>query len=192
MQDLLGTAVPALKDTNNHFASLLATGLVVAAWGYFLYQGVLDPFGGINTLWALFGIANQMLAGIALILATVALVRMGRTRFSWVTGIPAAWVLLITLMAGWQKLFSDNPKIGFLAHAQKYADAFARGEVLAPAKDLAQMQSVILNDRIDAVMAAFFILVVLAMLGFATVAIRRALNKPQQDNAEVIVAGRSI
>ncbi len=182
MQDLLGTAVPALKNTNNHFANLLATALVVGAWGYFLYQGVLDPLGGINTLWALFGIANQMLAGIALILATVALVRMGRVRFAWVTAVPASWVLLITLSAGWQKLFSDNPKIGFLAHAKQFSEAVTRGEVLAPAKDLAQMQSVILNDRIDAVMAAFFMLVVVAMLGFAIAAIRKALNDPQNND----------
>lgn len=184
MQDLLGTAVPALKDTDNHFASLLATALVVGAWGYFLYQGVVDPFGGINTLWALFGIANQMLAGIALVLATVALVRMGRGRLALVTGLPALWVLLITLVAGWQKLFSENPKIGFLSHADKFSEAIKKGEVLAPAKDMAQMHSVVFNDRIDAFMAAFFMLVVVAMLGFAVRAILQALNNPLASDAE--------
>jgi carbon starvation protein len=127
MQDLMGMAVPAMKDTNNHVASWLATALVVSGWGYFLYAGVSDPFGGINSLWALFGISNQMLAGIALILATVVLVRLGRGRLALVPAIPAVWVLLITMIAGWQKLFSELPAVGFLSGGQVFADSIARG-----------------------------------------------------------------
>ena len=176
MQDLRGTAVPAMKDTNNLFANLIATSLVVSGWGYFLYQGVSDPFGGINTLWALFGISNQMLAGIALILATVALVRMGRGRLALVPAVPAAWVLLITLIAGWQKLFSDIPAIGFLSHADVFSAAIARGEILAPATSMVQMQAVLFNDRINAFMTAFFMVIVVAMVFFAIKTIRQTLN----------------
>lgn len=186
MQDLLGTAVPAMKDTNNLFANLIATSLVVSGWGYFLYQGVSDPFGGINTLWALFGISNQMLAGIALILATVALVRMGRGRLALVPAVPAAWVLLITLIAGWQKLFSEIPAIGFLSHADVFSAAIARGEILAPATTMVQMQAVLFNDRINAFMTAFFMVIVVAMVFFAIKTIRQSLNNP--DAAKLVPA----
>lgn len=178
MQDLMGMALPAMKDTNNHVGSWLATALVVSGWGYFLYAGVSDPFGGINTLWALFGISNQMLAGIALILATVALVRMGRGKLALVPAIPALWVLLITMFAGWQKLFSDIPAIGFLSHARVFADAIARGEIVAPATTMAQMEAVLFNDRINAFMTAFFMMVVLVMAVLAVKAIRQALKGP--------------
>lgn len=178
MQDLMGMAVPAMKDTNNHVASWLATALVVSGWGYFLYAGVSDPFGGINTLWALFGISNQMLAGIALILATVALVRMGRGKLALVPAIPALWVLLITMIAGWQKLFSDIPAIGFLSHAGVFSDAIARGEIVAPATTMAQMEAVLFNDRINAFMTTFFMMVVIVMAVLAVKAIRKALNGP--------------
>ncbi|TWI70177.1 carbon starvation protein [Pseudoduganella lurida] len=174
LQDLLGTFAPALKQTENVFASLLATGLCVAAWGYFLYQGVVDPLGGINTLWPLFGIANQMLAGIALILATVVLFKMKRGRFAWVTIVPTIWLLMCTLYAGWLKVFDANPKVGFLAHADKYSTALAKGDVLAPAKSVEQMQQVIFNDYLDAGLAAFFMVVVLAVLVYGVRAALRA------------------
>jgi len=180
LQDLLGAFVPALKQTENVFASLLATGLCVAAWGYFLYQGVVDPLGGINTLWPLFGIANQMLAGIALILATVVLFKMKRGQYAWVTIVPTIWLLLCTLTAGWQKMFDANPKIGFLAHADKYSAALAKGEVLAPAKSIDQMQQVIFNDYVNASLAGFFMVVVLSVLvfGVRTAMQARAAARP--------------
>ena len=180
LQDLLGTFVPSMRKMDSIFASLVATGLCVAAWGYFLYQGVVDPLGGINTLWPLFGIANQMLAGVALTLATVVLFKMKRQRFAWVTVVPTIWLLLCTLTAGWQKVFHDNPKIGFLANANKYQAAVDKGELLAPAKSMDQMHQIITNNYVDAALSALFILLVLSILAYAIPACRRALsnNKP--------------
>ena len=180
LQDLLGTFVPSMRKMDSIFASLVATGLCVAAWGYFLYQGVVDPLGGINTLWPLFGIANQMLAGVALTLATVVLFKMKRQRFAWVTVVPTIWLLLCTLTAGWQKVFHDNPKIGFLANASKYQAALDKGELLAPAKSMEQMHQIITNNYVDAALSALFILLVLSILAYAIPACRRALsnNKP--------------
>ena len=107
----------------------MATTIAVSGWGYFLYQGVVDPLGGINTLWPLFGIANQMLACIALILCTVVLFKMKRERYAWVTIVPAVWVATCTLTAGWQKIFSDNPAIGFLSHAEKFGASLSAGQL---------------------------------------------------------------
>jgi len=180
LQDLLGSFVPALKQTENVIANLLATGLCVAAWGYFLYQGVVDPLGGINTLWPLFGIANQMLAAIALILGTCVLFKMKRGQYAWVTITPTIWLLLCTLTAGWQKIFDANPRVGFLAHAKKYSTALDEGTLLAPAKSVAQMQQIIFNDYLDAGLAAFFVVVVVSVLffGIRTIMKARADNKP--------------
>lgn len=177
LQDLLGSFIPALKSTSSWGANILATGLCVAGWGLFLYQGVVDPLGGVNTLWPLFGIANQMLAGIALILVSVVLVKMQRRRYVWVTLVPAAWVLLCTLTAGWMKIFDLNPKIGFLAHATKFQQTLDAGHVLAPAKSMADMQRIIFNDQLDASLAGFFMLVVLtvAFAGLRTVWMSRKL-----------------
>ncbi len=176
IQDLAGMAYKPLARTDSIAASLVATALCVGGWGWFLYQGVIDPLGGINTLWPLFGIANQMLAGIALLLATTILLKMKKQRYVWVTLVPALWVLLITVAAAWQKLFSANPKIGFLAHADKFSAAFAEAEVLAPAKNLAQMQQVIANDYVDAALCALFGFVLVSMALFALRAGWRALR----------------
>jgi carbon starvation protein len=164
VQDLAGLALPSFKRTENWIANALATAVCVGGWGWFLYQGVTDPLGGINTLWPLFGIANQMLAGIALIFATVVLLKMKRTRYVWITALPMTWLLVCTLTAGGLKVFSSDPKIGFLAHAAKFGDALASGTVLAPAKSLAQMQRIVLNDHIDAALALLFMSVVLIVL----------------------------
>ncbi len=185
VQDLLGSVYKPLAQTDSWTANLLATALCVGGWGYFLYQGVIDPLGGINTLWPLFGIANQMLAAIALLLASTILFKMKREQFAWVTLTPAFILLVVTFTGGWQKLFHDNPKIGFLAHAGKFSAAHDKGEVLAPAKDLAQMQQVILNDRIDAALCMIFLGVVLAMLGFALRAMWRAWRNPAVTTREI-------
>ena len=166
LQDLIALAVPSFKESKSHVPGIVATGLTVAAWGFFLYQGVTDPLGGVNTLWPVFGISNQMLAAIALMLGTTVLFRMKRDRFAWVTLVPTAWLLICTLSAGWLKLFSADAKVGFLAHAAKFSAAADAGEILSPAKSMAEMQRIIFNDRIDAALVALFLAVVLALLFF--------------------------
>ncbi|WP_075258042.1 carbon starvation CstA family protein [Herbaspirillum camelliae] len=185
LQDLLGAFIPPMKRTDSWVASLIATGLCVTGWGYFLYQGVVDPLGGINTLWPLFGISNQMLAGIALILATCVLFKMKRDRFAWVTVLPTAWLLACTLTAGWQKVFDANPRVGFLAHASKYQAALDEGKLLAPAKSIEQMRQVIFNDYVDAGLAAMFMLVVISVLvfGIRTVLKARSAHQPSVKEA---------
>ncbi|MGF6458803.1 carbon starvation CstA family protein [Pseudomonas frederiksbergensis] len=167
LQDLLGSFVPALKRTESWTANLIATAGCVAMWGYLLYQGVIDPLGGINTLWPLFGISNQMLAGIALMLATVVLIKMKRQRYVWVTMLPAVWLLICTTTAGFIKLFDANPAIGFLSLAKKYSDALANGQILAPAKSIEQMQHVIYNAYTNATLTALFLFVVFSILFYA-------------------------
>ncbi|TFI59495.1 carbon starvation protein A [Sphingomonas parva] len=185
IQDLLGTAVPRLKETRSWAANLLATALAVGGWGWFLYQGVTDPLGGINTLWPLFGISNQMLAAMALTLCTVVLFRMKRERFAWVTLLPVGWLLLCTLTAGWQKMFHPDPKIGFLAHASRYSEALGRGEILAPAKGLGEMRRIVFNDYVNASLCALFVAVVLAMVFFGVRAILAARRSDRPTALEV-------
>jgi carbon starvation protein len=190
LQDLLGAFAPSLKRTESLPANLLATGLCVAAWGYFLYQGVVDPLGGINTLWPLFGIANQMLAGIALILATAVLFKMKRGRYALVTVLPTIWLLICTLTAGWQKIFDPNVKVGFLAHAHKFQAALDQGQLLAPAKSAAQMQRIVFNDYVDATLAGFFMFVVVAVLyyGVRTVMQARSTGTPSSKESPFVAA----
>jgi carbon starvation protein len=185
LQDLLGSFVPALKRTDSWVANLIATGLCVGAWGYFLYQGVVDPLGGINTLWPLFGISNQMLAAVALMLGTVVLFKMKKDRYAWVTIAPASWLLVCTLTAGWQKIFSPDVRVGFLAHAAKYADALAQGKLLAPAKTPVAMERIVFNDRLDAALCALFMFVVLSVLVYSVRAVRaaRAEGRPSVQEA---------
>jgi len=189
LQDLLGLLVPRFRDTSAIAPGLVATGLCVAAWGFFLYQGVTDPLGGVNTLWPLFGISNQMLAAIALTLATVVLFRMKKDRFAWVTIVPAAWLILCTGTAGLLKLFSADPKVGFLAHARKYGDALANGEILAPAKSLDDMRRIVMNDQIDAGLCALFLGVVVAILfyGVRTCIAARAIDRPTAHEIPALV-----
>ena len=177
IQELIGLAYAPFRRTESWAANLACTGLAVAGWGWFLYQGVVDPLGGINTLWPLFGIANQMLAGLALIFCCVAMVKMKRERYLWIPALPTAWLLVCTMTAGWQKLFHADPRIGFLANARRFADAGARGEVLAPAKSLDEMQRVVFNNQLDAALCALFMGVLLMTLLFgvrAALAARRS------------------
>ena len=176
VQDLIGLAVPSFKDTASWVPSIVATAIAVGAWGYFLYQGVTDPLGGINTLWPLFGISNQMLAAVALTLCTVVIFKMKRERYAFVTIIPTLWLCICTLTAGWQKIFSADPRIGFLAHADRYAAAAAERKVLPPAKNADQMAQIIFNDRIDAALAVVFIGLVLAIGAFGVLSCIRALR----------------
>jgi len=178
IQEVIGLGVPAFRRTESWAANVVCTALAVSGWGWFLYQGVVDPLGGINTLWPLFGIANQMLAGLAMIFVCATLVKMKRERYLWVAAVPTVWLLVCTLTAGWQKLFHADPKIGFLANVARFQDALARGEVLAPAKSLAEMQRVIFNNQLDAALCALFMSVVVLTLVFA---LRAALRARRSD-----------
>jgi len=167
IQDMLGHVYKPLGNTEYLPANVLATVLCVALWGYFLYQGVVDPLGGINTLWQLFGVGNQMLAGIALLLCTTVLVKMKRERYVWVTLVPTAWLLVTTLTAGLQKIFSSDPKVGFVALAERFSTAAAQGSILAPAKSIEEMQRVAFNNYLDAAVCGVFVVLVLAMCVYA-------------------------
>ncbi|WP_064747102.1 carbon starvation CstA family protein [Lysobacter firmicutimachus] len=184
LQDLLGSFVPALRRTEAWGPNLLATAGCVALWGYFLYQGVVDPLGGINTLWPLFGIANQMLAGIALMLCTVALFKLKRDRYAWVTIVPTVWLLICTSAAGLIKIFDGNPAVGFLAQANKYSAAIAKGEVTAPAKSIEQMQQIMVNSYVNTGLTALFLFVVFSVLVYSVGAILKARANPQRSDRE--------
>jgi carbon starvation protein CstA len=166
LQDLIGLVVPSFRAGTSWVPGVVATALCVASWGFFLYQGVTDPLGGVNTLWPVFGISNQMLAAVALMLSTVVLFRMKRQRYAWVTVVPTAWLLVCTLSAGTLKLLSTDPAVGFLAHAAKFGAALEAGTVLAPAKSMAEMEAIVFNDRVDAGLCALFLAVVLSLLFF--------------------------
>ena len=184
LQDLLGSFIPALGKTDSWAASFIATGGCVALWGYFLYQGVTDPLGGINMLWPLFGIANQMLAGVALLLCTVVLFKLKKDRYAWVPALPAAWLLVCTISAGLIKLFASDPGVGFLAQANRYRDAIAAGNLLPPSKDFGQMQQVMVNNYINAGLTVLFLFVVLAVLVYSIKTIRAARANPQRSDRE--------
>ncbi|WP_010209328.1 carbon starvation CstA family protein [Pseudomonas amygdali] len=186
LQDLLGSFVPALKRTESWTANAIGTGGCVALWGYLLYQGVIDPLGGINTLWPLFGISNQMLAGIALMLASVVLIKMKRQRYVWVTMLPATWLLICTLTAGLIKLFDANPAVGFLALAKKYSAAADAGQILAPAKTMDQMQHVIFNAYTNAGLTALFLFVVFSILFYALKVGRAAWTTKARTDKEAL------
>jgi carbon starvation protein len=195
IQDMLGHVYKPLGNTEYLPANLLATVLCVALWGYFPYQGVVDPLGGINTLWQLFGVGNQMLAGIALLLCTSVLVTMKRERYVWVTLVPTAWLLVTTLSAGVLKIFDPNPSIGFLALARKFSDAAAQGTVLAPAKSIEQMQRVAFNNHLDATVCALFVMLVVAMCVFALRICMQSLRQTKPTAREIpplAGAGRSL
>ena len=185
LQDLLGSFVPSMRKTDSWGANVLATAGCVALWGYLLYQGVIDPLGGINTLWPLFGISNQMLAGIALMLCSVVLIKMKRQRYVWVTLLPAVWLLICTTAASLIKLFDANPAVGFLALANKYATAMDAGQILAPAKDIGQMQHVIMNAYTNAGLTVLFLLVVFSILFYALKVGRAAWIKQERSDKEL-------
>ena len=152
------TSCRALGRTSWYPSVLICSGLVVAGWGYFLYFGTLDPLGGINSLWPLFGIANQMLAAIALCVATTVLVKSARARFVWVTGLPLVWLVAVTTSAAWEKLFSPDLRVGFLSHADDLAAQLASGSLTGSAA--AQAPRLIFNDRLDAALTLFFLVTV--------------------------------
>jgi carbon starvation protein len=162
VQELVGRVWKPIGRMNWMPAILLSSALIVGGWGYFLYQGVIDPLGGINSLWPLFGIANQLLASVALVLATTILLKMGRMKWIWVTLLPMAWLVTVTMTASYQKIFSANPRIGFLANASAMAAQVA-GEKI-PAVKIAETQRLIFNQRLDAVVTMVLASMILILL----------------------------
>jgi len=154
LQELGGHVWKPLGRTSWYPSILAASALIVAGWGYFLYQGVVDPLGGINSLWPLFGIANQLLAAVALCVGTTVLVKLGRQRYAWTTIVPLVWLAAVTLTAGWQKVFASDPRLGFLSHAR----------LVAGGPGSANAARLIFNDRLDAVLALAFMAVVLVVI----------------------------
>jgi carbon starvation protein len=167
IQELGGRFWKPLGRMNWYPAILLSSALIVGAWGYFLYQGVIDPLGGINSLWPLFGISNQLLAAVALVVATTILLKMGRLRWIWVTLLPMIWLVIITMTASYQKIFSPNPRIGFLSFANALAAQLAAGKI--PAAKIVETQRVIFNQRLDAVVTAVLAGMILFLLAEAAV-----------------------
>jgi carbon starvation protein len=176
IQDFLGYFNPKLSQTNYLWGNLLGTGLAVGGWGYFLYQGVIDPLGGINSLWPLFGIANQMLAGIALLLITTILCKMKKQKYAFVPGLPAIFVMIITFTAGFEKIFNNNPKIGFLAQITDLKNALEEHRLIAPAKNVEQMMQIIQSTTVNIVLTSIFMTVLATMLFFTIREIYKSLQ----------------
>ncbi len=184
LQDLLGTFVPSLKRTDSWVANIIATAICVAAWGYILILGVRDPLGGIYSLWPLFGIANQMLAAVALILCAVVLFKMKRGRVAWVALLPTCWLLICTLTAGYQKLFYDHPGVSFIKAIETYSAQLASGKVTDPAQIL-RLEKLVFNNTLDAVLMVIFIFVVVSIAIFGLLSILKASKEDKVTVKEV-------
>ncbi|RBY94769.1 carbon starvation protein A [Blastococcus sp. TBT05-19] len=176
LQDTIGNVWKKFGDLSWRPGNIIASAVVVGLWGTVLYIGVTDPLGGVNQLFPLFGIANQLLAAIALTLCTVLLVKHGKLRYAWVTGIPLAWDLVITMTASWQKIFSADPRVGYFTQAGVYSDARAAGEVLAPAQNQDQMDQVIFNSTLNGILQSVFALLTLVVAVHAALVIARAIK----------------
>jgi carbon starvation protein len=183
LQDLLGHVSKPLGRTSWYPSVLISSTLIVAGWGYFLYIGVIDPNGGINILWPLFGISNQMLAGIALAVATGIIIKAGKPIYAWVTGLPLAWLALITTDAAWIKVFSANPKLGFFAAASDMADKLAAGAL--PAAKAAVAPQLIFNQRLDGWLTILFTVILwFVIIDMARICVRRLRGLPVQGSSE--------
>ncbi|MFI2039788.1 carbon starvation CstA family protein [Streptomyces bottropensis] len=178
LQDMLGNVWKPIGRVTWKPGIWITSAIVVGAWGYFLYAGVTDPLGGIKQLFPLFGIANQLLAAVALAVTTTVLIKTGKLRWAWVTGIPLAWDVAVTFTAGWQKIFSDNPAIGFFALRDKYAAAIDKGDLLPGATNMDDMHTIVTNNTVDGVIMAIFLILVLTVLVNCAVVCVRAVRSP--------------
>ncbi|MFW3170792.1 carbon starvation CstA family protein [Geodermatophilus sp. CPCC 206100] len=176
LQDTIGNVWKKFGDLSWRPGNIVASAITVGLWGYILYVGVTDPLGGVNQLFPLFGISNQLLAAIALTLVTVLLIKHGKLKYAWVPGIPLVWDLVVTMTASFQKVFSSDPAVGYFAQRQRYADAQAAGELLAPAQDAGQMDQVVFNSTLNGVLQALFALLTLVVVGNAVFVIARAIR----------------
>jgi carbon starvation protein len=173
LQDTIGNVWKKFGDTSWRPGAWMASAVVVGLWGYLLYVGVTDPLGGINQLFPLFGITNQLLAAIALTLVVTLLFKHGKGKWAWVPGIALAWDLTTTMTASWQKVFSSNPAIGYFEQADTYRTAADQGEVLAPATDAGQMDQIIFNSTVNGVLqATFAVLTVIVVLNAIPIWVR--------------------
>ncbi len=185
LQDTIGNVWTRFGDVSWRPAAWAASAVTVGAWGYFLWIGISDPLGGINQLFPPFGIANQLLAAIALTLCVTLFIEHGKVKYAWVPGIPLAWDLIVTMTASWQKVFSDNPAIGYFAQADRYRTARDSGEVLAPAADASQMDQIIRNSTTNGVIQATFALLVIVIVANAVVIWVRAIKAGSLPTTEV-------
>jgi carbon starvation protein len=181
---MLGNFNKKLGETSYMPSVIFTSAIVVAGWGYFLYIGVIDPNGGVNILWPLFGIANQMLAAIALCVATGILVKSGKIRYAWVTALPLAWLVIITSTAAYQKIFSDDIRIGFFAAANDLSTKLASG--LLPAEKAAVAPQLIFNQHLDAYLTMFFVMVLwIVLFDMLLLCSRHLSGKPVLSTSEV-------
>jgi carbon starvation protein len=167
LQDTLGNVIKPFGRVSWKPGIWITSAIVVAAWGWFLYGGVTNPLGGINQLFPLFGIANQLLAAVALTVCTTLLIKHGKLKWVWVTAVPLAWDAVVTLTASWEKVFSDDPKLGFFAQRDKFQAALDQGDVVAPAKSLDDMRAVVTNSTVDGILAALFAVLIIVVIADA-------------------------
>ncbi len=185
LQDLLGNVVPFLKNSHSFLAGVIGTAGCVGLWGYLLYQGVVDPLGGVKSLWPLFGISNQMLAAVALILVAVVLAKTQRTRYMWVPIVPAIWLMLCTTWAITVKLFSQQPQVeGFFYMAHHYQSKIADARAMATPQQLSDMQHIVVNNYTNAVLSLLFLLVVYSILFYGIRTWLKARRDPQINSSE--------
>jgi carbon starvation protein len=167
LQDTLGNVWKPMGRPSWRPGVYATSAIVVGAWGYFLWVGVTDPLGGINQLFPLFGIANQLLAAVALTVATTILIKSGRLRWAWVTAVPLAWDVAVTLSASWYKIFSSDPLIGFFAQRDKYQQALDAGKVIPPAKSLDDVSQIVTNSTVDGVLSILFAALIIVVIADA-------------------------
>ncbi|MCG8707072.1 carbon starvation protein A [Brenneria sp. 4F2] len=185
LQDLLGNFVPFLKKTESLVAGIIGTAGCVGLWGYLLYQGVVDPLGGVKSLWPLFGISNQMLAAVALVLGTVVLIKMKRTQYIWVTMVPAIWLLICTTWALGLKLFSDNPQLeGFFYMANMFKGKIAQGGADLTAQQIANMNHIVINNYTNAGLSILFLIVVYSIIAYGVKAALQARKINERTDQE--------
>ncbi|MFI9229350.1 carbon starvation CstA family protein [Streptomyces rimosus] len=178
LQDMLGNVYKPFRRVSWKPGLVLCSAAVVALWGYFLWVGVHEPLGGINQLFPVFGIANQLLAAVALTVCTTLLVKSGRVKWAWITGVPLAWDAVVTLTASWQKVFSGDPKVGFFTQRAVYQDAIDAGKVLPPAKTMDDMHTVVTNSTVDGVLSAILALLIVVVIADAARVCVRHLRNP--------------